>query len=246
MVVDAGFVKALCARTRAVREACGMTRTEMATALGVGYEAYRTYETRCALPHRLIARFSQISNTTPTYLFTGRSANASWEINLMSQQCNKSETQFYQTIGQMIHARRKAVGMTLEQLAAAVETTHSTLSRIENGKIRVLVHTIYDFAEALGCLPGDLVPKPRLRRAAGSSVEDRPIDDVNLAIKTLGGNKTVARLCSVSSSAVSNWRAHGVFPPRVWISISQAAKSGGVNLSETLFREQPRMNGHIG
>jgi hypothetical protein len=63
------------------------------------------------------------------------------------------------------------------------------------------------------------------------------ICDIGLAIEALGGNKAVAELCSVGASAVSNWRARGAFPPRLFIRLSGGAAKSGVTLSQKLFRE---------
>ena len=77
--------------------------------------------------------------------------------------------QIYQQIGQMIRQRRKDLGLSQDQLAGAIGMSHGQLSRLENGLHGILVHTIYDIAEALDCLPGELVPKPRRRRPAGAA-----------------------------------------------------------------------------
>jgi transcriptional regulator with XRE-family HTH domain len=66
------FTTALCARVRALRQATGMTQAGMAKALGVGAEAYRTYETYIPLPHVLIEPFARLTGTTVEYLVTGR------------------------------------------------------------------------------------------------------------------------------------------------------------------------------
>ena len=70
---------------------------------------------------------------------------------------------------------------------------------------------------------------------AGPALE--VICDVGLAIDALGGNKAVADLLGIGSSAVSNWRARGAFPPRLFIRLSAAANKCGVSISEKLFRE---------
>jgi transcriptional regulator with XRE-family HTH domain len=68
----------------------------------------------------------------------------------------------YQKIGQLIRTQRKQRGMTQADLASAVEISRPSLVNIELGRQRVLVHMLYDLAEVLGCLPGDLAPKLRL------------------------------------------------------------------------------------
>jgi hypothetical protein len=63
------------------------------------------------------------------------------------------------------------------------------------------------------------------------------ICDIDLAIDALGGNRAVAALAGVGVSAVSNWRARGAFPPRLFLRLSAASGKSGVVISEKLFRE---------
>jgi transcriptional regulator with XRE-family HTH domain len=67
----ASFLEGFCARVRAARQARGLTQAEMAGALGIGAEVYRSYEKRTPLPHFLIERFSRITGVEIEYLFTG-------------------------------------------------------------------------------------------------------------------------------------------------------------------------------
>ena len=56
-------------------------------------------------------------------------------------------------------------------------------------------------------------------------------------IDTLGGNRKVAALFGVRSSAVSNWRALGRFPARLHYRISKVCEERGVEVDERLFDE---------
>jgi transcriptional regulator with XRE-family HTH domain len=68
----------------------------------------------------------------------------------------------YIEIGRLIRQERRKAGLTQEQLAAGLEMSRTSVVNIERGRQRVLVHILYDIAEVLDCLPGDLAPKPKL------------------------------------------------------------------------------------
>lgn len=60
-----------CRRTRAWRKTTGMTMQQMADAIGMTYEAYRTYELLRPLPHYLIVSFAAVTGASIPALFTG-------------------------------------------------------------------------------------------------------------------------------------------------------------------------------
>ena len=66
------FEKLFCERTRAAREATGMSMTEMARKMGIGAEAYRSYETLRPMRHFLIERFAGLAQIDIESLYTGR------------------------------------------------------------------------------------------------------------------------------------------------------------------------------
>jgi len=65
---------------------------------------------------------------------------------------------FYARLGEIIQARRKALGMKQKNLAAAVEMSRGALANIETGRQGVLVHQLYKFAKALEMQPHELLP----------------------------------------------------------------------------------------
>lgn len=71
------------------------------------------------------------------------------------------------TLGRRIRARRTRLGMTLEQLAAAVERAPSQLSAIENGRREPRLPLLRSLAQALGSTVDELlVDEPPNERAA--------------------------------------------------------------------------------
>lgn len=62
----------ICQRTRALREARGLTQAQVAENLGIGEEAYRKYEKRSPLPHHLLARFAILVGSSVSYIITGK------------------------------------------------------------------------------------------------------------------------------------------------------------------------------
>lgn len=68
------FNDKLCARVQRLRVERGWTQEQMATAIGVNFEAYKKYETRTPLPHYLIPRFALQVDRDVAYILTGKSA----------------------------------------------------------------------------------------------------------------------------------------------------------------------------
>jgi transcriptional regulator with XRE-family HTH domain len=71
---SADFRTVFCARVRALRIAQGMTQAEMAEALGIGGEAYRSYESRALMPHHLVEAFARITGEEIDRLFRAEDA----------------------------------------------------------------------------------------------------------------------------------------------------------------------------
>jgi transcriptional regulator with XRE-family HTH domain len=68
--------------------------------------------------------------------------------------------QFYKEVGLRIRqARKKADNLTQEALAVSVGLTRTSLTNIEKGRQKVLLHTFTEIASALGIDPLDLLPK---------------------------------------------------------------------------------------
>jgi len=64
----------------------------------------------------------------------------------------------YQLIGGIIKQKRNALGMKQDVLAGKLTISRGSLANIETGRQRILVHQLYEFAEALDLAPNDLLP----------------------------------------------------------------------------------------
>jgi transcriptional regulator with XRE-family HTH domain len=73
----------------------------------------------------------------------------------------KSVEGVYREIGLILRARRLVVGMTQGQLAAAMDMSRPSIVNIEQGRQRLLIHTLYDFAAVLHTSPAALAPAPK-------------------------------------------------------------------------------------
>lgn len=64
----------------------------------------------------------------------------------------------YVQIGQLIAKRRKSVGLSQADVAASVGLTRTSISNIETGRQKMLVHTLLDIADALEVPAASLLP----------------------------------------------------------------------------------------
>jgi transcriptional regulator with XRE-family HTH domain len=68
--------------------------------------------------------------------------------------------QFYKDVGLRVRdARKKASNMTQKALATNVGLTRTSLTNIENGRQKLLLHTFAEIATALGVEAANLLPK---------------------------------------------------------------------------------------
>jgi transcriptional regulator with XRE-family HTH domain len=63
----------------------------------------------------------------------------------------------YARIGKRVRAIREKRGMTQKALATLVHLTRTSITNIERGNQKLLVHTLVDIAKALNVLPGALL-----------------------------------------------------------------------------------------
>jgi len=69
---EAEFKQRFMQRVKDARMALGWKQWQMADALGMPQDKYKTYEVRTYLPHHLIGRFCLITRVDPEWLVTGR------------------------------------------------------------------------------------------------------------------------------------------------------------------------------
>lgn len=63
----------------------------------------------------------------------------------------------YRAFGARVEQIRDALGLTQHELAKRLKLSRGSLANIETGRQRVLLHTVEDFAKALGTTPRGLM-----------------------------------------------------------------------------------------
>jgi len=92
-----------------------------------------------------------------------------------------SDTELYRQIGKLIRMTRLAIkpkALTQEELAHRVHLKRTSITNIEKGRQKLLVHTLYDIAAALDVPPSALIPTPKsnddpLRELKGLKADER-------------------------------------------------------------------------
>jgi transcriptional regulator with XRE-family HTH domain len=67
---------------------------------------------------------------------------------------------FYVEVGRRVRLARERAGLTQDALAGRVSLSRTSVTNIEKGRQKVLLHTLCDLAEALGVTPDALMPEP--------------------------------------------------------------------------------------
>ena len=65
---------------------------------------------------------------------------------------------FYREFGGLVRASRKAAGLSQTDLAAEIGLTRSSVSNVEKGKQKVVLHTFAAILDVLGKRPSELLP----------------------------------------------------------------------------------------
>jgi transcriptional regulator with XRE-family HTH domain len=77
----------------------------------------------------------------------------------------------YKEFGMLIRARRQTLGLTQEQLAEKVGLSRTSITNIEQGRQKILLHQLFLLAESLQVNPDVLLPTTR------AADPERRIDD---------------------------------------------------------------------
>ena len=102
----------------------------------------------------------------------------------------------YRSIGEAVRKRRRALGLTQQQLADRLGISRASLANIEVGRQRMLVHHLYGLARELGVeVPALLPPLPEL-------VELEALDDLDIpADVSLDQARQLARILREQEAA---------------------------------------------
>ncbi len=74
---------------------------------------------------------------------------------------NKKQQNLYEIVGRRIRDTRKAAKLTQEDLAERVNLTRTSVTNIEKGRQKLLLHTLFDLAAAMKVPVVELMPAPR-------------------------------------------------------------------------------------
>lgn len=85
----------------------------------------------------------------------------------------------YAALGDKIRRARKSSGLTQQALASLISLTRVSVTNIEMGRQKLMLHTLFDIAGALKVEPCDLLPlKPVITREDWDELlKDRPHDE---------------------------------------------------------------------
>ena len=72
---------------------------------------------------------------------------------------SQNSSQVYFELGRLLRQARDRRGLTQAEVAASVGLTRTSVSNIEKGRQKMLLHSLYDFAGALGIEPASLLPQ---------------------------------------------------------------------------------------
>ncbi len=72
----------------------------------------------------------------------------------------EKEDNFYRDVGQRVRNARKKSGMTQKSLASKVLLSRASITNLEMGRQKLMLHTLVDIASELHVPPDDLIPKP--------------------------------------------------------------------------------------
>jgi len=71
------------------------------------------------------------------------------------------EQDFYRDVGRRVRDARKKSGMTQQSLASKVSLSRASITNLEMGRQKLMLHTLVDIASELHVSPDDLIAKPR-------------------------------------------------------------------------------------
>src|SRR6266536_483215 len=76
----------------------------------------------------------------------------------MGAAAKPNSLQIYQAVGERIRAERKRLKITQDELASEVGLTRTSITNLEKGKQKLLLHTLVQIADYLGTSPARLLP----------------------------------------------------------------------------------------
>lgn len=75
---------------------------------------------------------------------------------------------FYAEVGRRVRRARERAGLTQDALASRVSLSRTSVTNIEKGRQKVLLHMLCNLADALGVTPEVLMPEHDSEEKTGS------------------------------------------------------------------------------
>jgi len=97
-------------------------------------------------------------------------------------------SEIYSAIGRAIASRRREVGRSQAEVAEHIGLTRTSVSNIEKGRQKMLVHTLMEIAACLGTSVMDLLPTGAPNNSnffSGSPVSEPERDQISAIIQRL-------------------------------------------------------------
>lgn len=80
---------------------------------------------------------------------------------------------FYREVGRRVRSARKKCKLTQQGLAESVSLTRTSITNIEKGRQKLLLHTLADLGEALGVEASALLPETGVEPDLEDTLKDR-------------------------------------------------------------------------
>lgn len=76
----------------------------------------------------------------------------------MASEKKSDSLQVYRVVGERIRDERKRQNITQDELAREIGLTRTSITNVENGRQKLLLHTLFQIANYLGTSPVRLLP----------------------------------------------------------------------------------------
>lgn len=96
---------------------------------------------------------------------TFASLTSDWYVGCVPLASQDTPSDLYWQVGQRIREARTKLRMSQEALADQVSLTRTSITNIEKGRQKLLVHKLWEIAVALGVSTTDLLPEMKAKRS---------------------------------------------------------------------------------
>ena len=125
-------------RLKLIRESLEYSQEELAKLLNVSQSTYSRWETgEKIIPFKHLINLCNITKLSVNYTLGITNEKKYFKDDILIDK---------KIIGENLYQFRKKYGLSQEKLASQINTTHSTISAYENGKVLILTSFVYQIA----------------------------------------------------------------------------------------------------